>query len=252
MPVKNAFLAGVLAHVPEADRGKAEAELIALEEGGLRQDDYSKKVADARASQERFDTLYAKNTEWFADKQAALVEADTLRARVAELEAAPPVKAGDPPPQKDLVTRSELTKLFDEFERGAVGYGVDLVGVSNRHQAIFGTPLDRETISKIVTDPRAPKLTVMGVYNEMFKEQLDAKAKAASDAAAEALRTEGYNKARAELANTSHPYPVVGNEPSALDAIEAARAGKAPTVKSLDDMAAEYARLSTTRHGAPA
>ncbi len=76
--------------------------------------------------------------------------------------------------------------------------------------------------------------------------------KAADDAKADALRKEGYDKARTELASRTHPYPVVGNEPSALDAIEAAvRSGDGKvSVKSLDDIAAEYARLGASRLGA--
>lgn len=87
------------------------------------------------------------------------------------------------------------------------------------------------------------------MYAETFKDQLATKLKATEDAKADAFRKEGYDKARTEYASRP-PYPVIGNEPSALDAIEAARSGQQPAVKTVDDFAAEYARLQGVRVGA--
>lgn len=245
MALKSAFLTGILAHVPEAERGKAETELEALEKGTLRQEDYSKLANEATAAKQKFDDLYTKNTEWYESRQADLAELDTLRAAPKPTPAVPdPTKPVVPP---SGFTKEEVLKLFDTTERGAVAFIAEANALTLKHFKEFGDILN---VSDLLTDKRVQQIGLQGVYADRFKEQIAAKVKAADDARAETLRKEGYEKARAELANSRHPYPVVGNEPSALDGIEAARAGEKPAVKSVDDMASEYARLNATRAGA--
>src|ERR1700720_663514 len=113
MPLKDPFLAGILANVPEADRGKAEASLIALEEGGLRQADYSRLSAEAQATKKQFDDLHAKNLAWFTERQAALEEVDSLRARLASGEVKSPPANGEQPPKlpEGLITKKELQEI---------------------------------------------------------------------------------------------------------------------------------------------
>lgn len=81
MPVKDAFLAGILAHVPEADRSKADAALEALEKDGLRQADYSKLANEASEAKAKFDKLYEANTEWYESRKVDLAELDTPGSR---------------------------------------------------------------------------------------------------------------------------------------------------------------------------
>lgn len=242
MAVKDAYLAGVLALLPEAERGKAETRLTELEEGELRQKDYSTKVAEARAAQERFDKLYGENTTWFEERRADLAELDTLRAKVAELAANP--KAADLP--KDLVTKKDLDLFTDTLERGAVGFIAQANVLALEHYKAFGEVLD---ITDLMADKRIQQIGLKGVYADKFAPQLKAKVDAAQTARDAAIREEGAKLERERLASAQHPYPVVGNEPSALDAIEAARTGKQPEVKSVDAMASEYARLSGVRAG---
>jgi hypothetical protein len=247
MPVKNAFLAGVLAHVPEAERGKAEAELITLEEGGLRQADYSKLSAEAQAAKQKFDDLYTKNTDWYTQRQADLQELDTLRAKVATVD--PTVVVPKPAALPDnMITKEELRKQMDEQERGAVGFIAQANRLQLQHFKEFGEILD---LNDLLADKQVQQIGLNGVYQLKFKEQIAAKVKAADDARAEAFRKEGREAAFKELAGKSTQYPVLGNEASSLDAIEAARLsgdGKV-TLKSLDDMASEYARLNASRMG---
>lgn len=244
MPVKDQFLAGVLAHVPEADRGKAEAALVALEEGGLRQADYSRLAAEARAAQERFDALYQQNTEWFEARRADLAELDTLRAKVADTTKVEKPLVADLP--KDVITKKELETILDQTERGAVGFIAEANSLSMQHFKEFGEILN---ITDLLADKRVQQIGLKGVYQDKFKDQITAKAAAAQAAHDATIREEGAKAERERLASTQHPYPVVGNEPSALDAIEAARSGKSPEVKSIDAIAAEYARLSAARTG---
>jgi autotransporter translocation and assembly factor TamB len=112
------------------------------------------------------------------------------------------------------------------------------------HYAQFGKVLDANLLLK---DKRVQQLGIRGVYQDVFKEDLAAKAKAAEDAKIEVIRKEERDKIRAEMANAQAPYPVTGNEPSTLDALEAARAGtQVPVGKTVEQMAGEYVRLGTT------
>jgi hypothetical protein len=249
MALKSAFLTGILAHVPEADRGKAETELDALEKGSLRQSDYSKLADEAKTAQDRFDALYAANTEWFETRKAELAEVDTLRTRLAAAEKAPVVASTSLEIPADVVRKADLDKMFETTERGAVAFIAEANILAVKHFKEFGDVLD---ITKLLADKRVQQIGLQGVYAEQFKEPIAAKAKAAEDARAESFREEGRMTERERIARTRQPYPVVGNEPSALDAIEASRTGEKPVVKSLDDMAAEYARLSGGRAGATA
>ncbi len=251
MPVKDPFLAGVLASMPEADRAKAEARLIELEEGGLRQADYSKVVAEARAAKDAADDLLAKNQAWFAERKASLEEVDTLRAKVAAGDTRPNPNPLDQKFElpKDLITDKSLKERLDLMERQAVGFITETQGLVLKHFKDFGEILDT---AALVSDPRAQQIGIQGVYNEKFKEQITAKVKAADEAKAEAFRVEGEKRAMERIAAQRGPgYPVLGNETSSLDAIEAARAsadGKVQ-VKSLDEISAEYNRLSASRLG---
>src|SRR3954465_11424273 len=117
MAVKDTFLAGVLAHVPETERGKAEAAIQALEEAGLRQSDYSRLAAEATAAKDRFEGLYASNLEWLETRKAGLEELDTLRGEVTELKKRPAV--GEVP--KDMITAKDLDTRIGTLEREALG-----------------------------------------------------------------------------------------------------------------------------------
>lgn len=249
MPVKDAFLAGVLAHVPEADRGKAEATLVALEEGGLRQADYSKLTAEAQNAKAKFDELYTKNTEWFQERQADLADLDALRVEHADLKTKVTTGgAGDGRPLPDAITKKQFDDTLAETERGAVSFIAEANGLTLKHFKEFGEVLD---IADLLKDKRVQQIGLRGVYADTFKDQLKAKADAAEAARVDAIRKDERTKVLAEVAGSHHPYPVVGNESSSLDAIEAARAGQSPAVKTVEDMAREYARLSAARTAAP-
>jgi hypothetical protein len=249
MALKDAFLAGILAHVPEAERGKAQEALEGLEERGLMRSDYSKLADQATKAQQAADKLLADNQAWWDAHKESMTELDALRARVTS--------GGDPAPQPQppklpdgLITKKELTEILNQTERGAVGFIAEANVLSIQHYKDFGEILN---VTELATDPRAQQIGIQGVYREKFKEQLAAKAKTAADAQAEAFRLEGEKRAMERLSQQRGPgYPVVGNEPSSLDAIEAAvRSGDGKVqLKSLDDMAVEYARLSSTRAGA--
>ncbi len=188
-----------------------------------------------------------QNTQWFEERRADLAELDALRAKGTPDPTIVTPKPVDLP--KDLITKKDLDSSLEQLSREAVGFMAELPTLSLKHYQQFGEVLN---IQELLVDPRVQKIGMIGVYNEKYKDQLKAKADAAQATRDEAIREEGRQAERARLASAQHPYPVVGNEPSALDAIEAARAGKTPEVKTLDAIAAEYTRLSATRAGAGA
>lgn len=248
MPIKDTFLAGILAHVPEADRGKVETAIEGLEANGLRQSEFSKLSDEAAAAKKAFDAKLAENIAWYNDRKAALGEVDTLRAENAELKAkGNGTGEGEHDKPFKLPEGLVYKKDVEELERGAVGFIAEANVLALKHYKDFNEILN---ITDLMKDPRVQQIGIQGVYADKFKDQIAAKAKAAKDASDEALRKEGYEKARAEQANQHHPYPVVGNEPSVLDGIEAARAGKQVAARSVDEMAAEFARLNAVRAGA--
>jgi hypothetical protein len=247
MALKSAYLTGILAHVPEAERGKAETELQALEDGGLRQNDYSRLAAEAKAEKDRFDQLYQSNLAWLEERKEGLQELDTLRAKVADLEKRPATGAVELP--KDVITEKVLGDRIDVLERQALGAITEFNTLSLQHYQNFGEVLD---LNRLMSDKRVQQIGLRGVYQDLYKDQIKAKTDAAQAARDEAIREEGRKAERERLAGAQHPYPVSGNEPSALDAIEAARGGKQVTVTSVDDMAANYSRLSSERAGAGA
>jgi hypothetical protein len=249
MPIKDsAFWTGVLATVPEAERGKVEARIIEMEESGMRQSDYSKVVAEAREAEAAAKALLTQNQQWWEAHKDSMTELDTLRAKVTS--GTTTATGGDSSFKlpEDVITVKSLTDRLTRMEREAVGYITESQMLTLKHFKDFGEVLN---VNELVTDPRAQQIGIQGVYNEKFKEQIAAKLKAADDAKAEAFRVEGEKRAMERMASQRGPgYPVTGNEPSSLDALEAARAsGTKVSETSVDQMAAEFARLSAARMG---
>src|SRR5258706_2898294 len=154
MAIKDAFLAGILAHVPEADRGKAEAALEGLETNGLRQAEYSKLSDEAAKAKQKFDELYAKNTEWWDANKDRIKDTDALRAKVTELEARQPGDGSLKLPE-GLITKKEVEALFDTTERGAVAFIAEANVLSLKHYKDFGEVL---SVTDLLADPRVQKI----------------------------------------------------------------------------------------------
>jgi len=92
------------------------------------------------------------------------------------------------------------------------------------------------------------QIGIVGVYREVHKPQLDARAAKLAADAEEKIRADERQKMAVSQASQHHPYPVRGNEPSTLDRFERT-SDQAPKVATVDDMANEYARLSAVRSG---
>jgi hypothetical protein len=250
------FLAGVLARLPEALRAQAEATFAAAEAesalevlgtGALAQPEINRRFDEIKKKETELDAWHGQLTEWFEQKKTDLAELDALRAKPAPTPELRP--NGQPTPNGHVdpsrfISREDFDKTLAAQERGALAFFDQLNQLSLRHFKDFGEVLNT---TPLLTDRRLAQLGLEGIYQELHKEQLEARAKAAREAEVEKIRQEERTKLQAELAGQHHPYPVRGNEPSTLDGIEAQVAGKPPQAKTIDDMVAEYARLSAAR-----
>ena len=225
-----------------------EAGLMTLGNNVLRQDEFSRSMNELAGQRTATETeaakaraLYDSNKEWWDAKQAEMAELDALRAQVAGKPAGTP----DPTkPEPKYLTAEDLAQT----ERGAVAFIAEANRLTMQHFQQFGEILD---INALLGDKRVQQIGLVGVYAEKFKPQLDAKAAERAAAAEEKIRADERQKIATASASQHHPYPVRGNEPSTLDRFERP-ADQAPKVASVDDMAAEYARLSAARTGVPA
>lgn len=253
MAIRDAFLAGILAQLPEESRGKAQEAIEALEGNGLRQSDYSAKMNELRTEQEKANALYTSNTEWFEANKTRLQELDTLKGEIASgtlIRADGATRRPENAPAATGVTEEVVIKKIDEFGRDAVGVIAEVQNLSNTHFAQFGEPLDT---TQLFTHPKAQQIGIRGVYNIVYADRLKAKADAAAKAKEDQIRADERTKTLAEVNGRAIPqYPASGSEASTLDALDAAaRSGQPPKIASVDDMAAEYGRLAAARQ-APA
>lgn len=230
--------------------GLGDAGLQKLGENVLRRDDHSREMNElgsARtalaAKEAEAQALYDSNKAWFDQKQAELAELDQLRQRVAGGQPTPPVKE---PTTPDVMTKDLFEKAMADTERGAVAFMTDLNRLSLEHFQRFGEILDTETLLR---NPKVQQVGLRGIYGEVFKPRLDELAAKARQEAEDKIRLDERTKVLQAQASQHHPYPVRGNEPSTLDALERAADPARPAAKTVDDMVNEYARLTASRTG---
>lgn len=242
-----AFMAGVLAKVPEGQRAAVQAAIEASPEalaligdGVIRQEDYSRNMNDLAAAKKKNEDYYVELSTWHTGVKTEL---ETLRAA----KPAPVADPNKPAPDgnKADITKADVDAMLDTFGRDAAGFVAATNTLSMAHFQKFGEVLD---LRPLLEDKRIKELGLNGVYNEVYKEQLAAKAAAATAAETARLRAEIETNVRRELANQQIPgaiSPQTGASP--LDAI-----GKAPdpAINIVDAAATEYNRLAAARNGA--
>lgn len=232
-----------------------ETGLMTLGNNVLRQDEFSRSMNEVAGQRTALTTaeqaakdLYEQNKAWFEQKQADLQELDRLRAQVAGGGGGNPNPNPNPNPDPKVVTAESLAQTLAATEQGAVAFMDELTDLKLQHFQQFGEVLDTK---RLLTDKRVQQLGLRGVYSEVHKAQLAERDEKIRKDAEEKIRADERQKVLQAQASTHHPYPTRGNEPSTLDRFEQP-AGQAPAVRTVDEMAAEYARLSAARTGAPA
>jgi hypothetical protein len=221
-----------------------EAGLDRLGQATLRQDEFSRQMDVLTTQRRETDGYRSTLDQWWEENQARLAELDRLAAENAALKAGRPSPTPNPssdPAAPKYLTEEQFRAELEKTERGAVAFFRDLNTLSMRHFQQFGELLDTDAI---LNDRRVQQIGLVGVYQDLHKDQLAARAKAADEARLDAARKEGEEKARRELTANALPYPVSGHEPSTLDGV---KPNQAPQAATVDDMVAEYSRLEQAR-----
>ncbi len=227
LTVGKAFLADLLARVPEEHRASVEAGLVASEEavallgdGTMRQSEFSREL-------NRLQEVERQQTAWYATNKAAL-EAATRGG------ADPGTPA--PTPAPDLVSRAEMQKTLDQREEGVATYMAATTGLVMKHYKEFGETLD---VTELLGDPEVRKIGILGVYDRKFAPKYAEKAKAATDAHIAAEVAKGVAEARKTF-TSAPPYPVGPTDLSPLDVLEPNKGSDQHSAQAAAD---EYTRL---------
>lgn len=222
-----AYLDGILKHIPEAQRAavkealSADAVAEAAGEGVLLRDDYSRAMDALQRDSEALKRYHGELQTWYEGEAGKLSRVNELEAEVEKLKSgtppADPGKGGPPAfDPKQFLSREEAGKLLDQALQTTAGnvsaYQTYLLNLAINHMHEFGQPLDIMAL-----DQRAKKENkrVDILYQEVTKEARDAKlAKAAADHDAE-IRKQERERMEEEFRKRAPamPYPM-GNEPS--------------------------------------
>lgn len=164
----NAFLAEILARIPEDRRAAVEAVLPDLAphvgDGVLRQATFSSEL-------DRLKRVESEQTQWW-DTNKALVDTGR-KAAAAGFDPAKPSTTSALP---DDVIRAEQ---LEQRERLYATVNSQMIGLATRHMREFGEDLD---LDALMADPRCTQIGLKGVYEAKFGERFAAKAKAAQEA----------------------------------------------------------------------
>ena len=261
-----AFMAGVIAKLPEAQRAQAEAIFHAAEAevalevvgtGALAQPEINRKLDEIAAQDKDLKdklaaatSLYEKNDEWYKKNEAALKEYPTLKSEIDRL------KAGggddDDKNRAPIVDKKTIEKtiqamldpILSERERGYVDVVAFMQDTGMRHMARFGAPPD---MRELVSNPKLGKpiigqpgrvYSLQDSYNEKYGADVAKKDKEAHDKQIEDEVTKRLAERVKEQGD--HPFPLRGAAPSVLDVLDE-KGG--PSAHTLDTAVAAYEAL---------
>lgn len=150
---------------------------------------------------------------------------------------------GQPQIPEGVVTQEALAQTLGGFEASVLGFAADQNQLMRDHYTHFGEILD---VTPLIKHPKIREIGLIGVYNLVHKEALDAKAKEAKDKAEADIRADERRKVMAEQSNM--PYPLTSQGPGSGSPLDGLNAKPDPNAGSLvDRAAAEYMRLQQTR-----
>lgn len=221
----NDFLTGVLARLSPEERQKGE-ELIAqmralgggtvvaaVGDGVLAQQEFSRRSDELRTQAEelqsrasqleeeraRQEEVHRQQTKWWETNRTALNEYQELKQKGGQPQRQP---QGDPQVSSG-VTLEQVQGLLQQQTAGILGFANEQGEIYRRHLETFGTLPD---IQKLLTHPQLQQLQLKGVYELVYKDQLEAKAAEAQKKHEDKLRAEGAAAALAK--HQQLPYPV--------------------------------------------
>jgi len=258
-----AFIAGVLAKLPEAQRGQVQtvfdsadavAALEVIGTGALAQPEINRQLDDLRKKATDLDDLRERNNTWYAENKAALEDYLKIKPEFDTLKAGGGGGGGgEKPPVAGGPTKEEIAAALDQRDRsfaGALALSMDL---SAKHMHMFAEPLNT---TELLSDPKLGTVVngqtygLMDAYNSKHGTRVQEKLQATENARIQKLVDEGVaEKLKGLPQNQQHPFPLRDPSPSPLDALSAERK---PADYSVDSAVAEYERLQGARNGAPA
>lgn len=255
-----AFLAGILAKLPESVRGKAEeafadpgaAEaLVVLGTGALAQSDINRKYDDIRAEQAKLTEDYNKLNAWYEQRQGELAEYAQIKPEYEKLKAGDPVLRAQPTAPALDPAKFIDRESFDKEMRGQQLAAANYLGLQNaitlKHLKDFNEVIDTR---ELLGDPNLGKQLADGrtyglldAYQTRYGDKIAEKAKADEDVRIQKLVDE---KLAAERKTQPQPFPIRGAEPSVLDFLSPTAQTK-PADFTVDSAVALYNDLQSQR-----
>lgn len=263
------FLQSVLGKITDPGQRTAAEAIFAnqdvlqlLDDGVAGQSEIDRQLQDLRAKTEaaeqqkadlderegKLKTWHENLTAWRTQNQE-LVEVGVAAKKAGWKPGDPPPKTGgngdghgNPP--EGTVTEEILKTALQNMEASVLGYDVEKTALMKQHYDTFGTFLD---VTPLIKHPQMRELGLVGVYNLVHKEALEAKAKERQAAHDKKIADEAVAKFRAEQ-STQLPYPITSSGPGSGSPLDGLNAKVDPNAGSLVDRAAqEYQRLQAGR-----
>lgn len=229
------FVQSVINRLPEDARASLQTlvestpELaIALGEGTLRQDEFSRRLdaVNTRATEQQ--------TWWEANQPLAALGAKAKELGFDPARTTPPPASGltTPALPDDVVRREDLTREAGEF--ASFTMGIQQLGLN--HFKEFGEVLDLQALA---ADPRAKTIGIRGVYEASVATRRAEAQKVARDVEVAKLVEEGVKTRLREGGNPNFPSSRAIPAGSPLDALEPVKS----TGAGVDELVDEYNAL---------
>jgi hypothetical protein len=202
-----AFLADVLAAVPETSRAtveetfKLDAVRQEMERATLRQSDYSRNMDQLKADREALDQAIADTTttheQWSGWYTTASGEYDAMRQRIAELEAEGVDTVTTTTPG---ITEADLNARLADRDKMAIAFADALTDIKLEHREKFHEKLNA---AALIDHAVKRGMTIDIAYRDLMAPRLDELNKADLDKQLQKAREDGAREAL-----TKHRLPM--------------------------------------------
>jgi hypothetical protein len=257
-----AFMAGVLAKLPEEQRAQAKAifdaaeakdAVVLLGDGTLARSDYSRSMDTLREKEAALNEHYESLNNWYTVNKGALDEAKVLKGGGMVTPTTPQAQPTTPqaPQASTALTPDDVrrmaTEAVNDAGRDSLQVMAFIANQASRHLALFGEPLDALEIAqnpklgRPVAGQPGRVFSLQDAYLEKYGERLQAKYQEAED---KRINDEVEKRlVERQKTQTSHPFPL-RSESSPLDVLSTK---EGPAAHTLDSAVAEYDRLQAAR-----
>lgn len=251
----SAFLAGVLAKLPENLRAQAKTlfedpaakdAVVVIGDGTLARPEFSKAMDDLKKKETELHARQDELTGWFNDNKAALDEYVAHKADFDKL------KGGTPPPVEKPTVAEDPRKIAQEVlaEAGQdyIKVSAWLAGKAQEHRDLLGERLDTMAL---VNNPKLGRpvagqpgrvFSLQDAYDEVYGARVAEKTKEIEE---KRFNDEVEKRLKARDAErVGQPFPLRDGSPSVLDVLQTK---EGPAAHTLDSAVAAYERLQETR-----